>query len=295
MEIAGPIFTDITGLTLTDDDRTIIANPLVSGIILFARNYQNKKQLRELTQSIRDVKPDIILCVDQEGGRVQRFKDEFTLIPPMGELGEMYREDANKAIRQAHQYGLIIGEELHDVDVDFSFTPVLDLDYQKCDVIGKRAFARDPHVVAELAGALIDGLAEQGMGCVGKHFPGHGFVALDSHIADPVDERDFDTLWEDDIQPYLELNDKLTAIMTAHIKYPRVDTELVTYSDKWLQEIVRDKMGYEGLIFSDDLCMHAASHDEPIARVQKALNAGCDLVLLCNDREVTKEVLENFN
>ncbi len=287
----GPIFADLVGTTLTKEDEEIIAHPLVSGIILFSRNFESKKQVTALTQAVRAIKNDMIICVDHEGGRVQRFRDEFTVLPPMAELGALYLQDSNKALRQAHKYGVIIAQELLEVGIDFSFTPILDLDYQRSEVIGNRAFSNKHDIISELSGALIDGLGQQGMANVGKHFPGHGYVALDSHIADPVDERDFETLWQDDIQPYIALNDKLTAIMTAHIKYPKVDDELVTYSKKWLQDILRNKIGYQGIIFSDDLSMHAAAHETPLVRVQKSLDAGCDVILLCNDPEAVRDVL----
>jgi beta-N-acetylhexosaminidase len=291
MKQQGPIFADLLGTKLTQEDEEIIKHPWVSGIILFSRNYENKQQLKQLITSVRAIKPQIIICVDHEGGRVQRFREGFTVLPPMGELGELYLQDANKALRQAHKYGVIIGQELADVGIDFSFTPVLDIDFGRSEVIGNRAFSNKHEIISELAGALIDGLSQQDSASVGKHFPGHGYVQLDSHIADPVDERDFDTLWHDDIQPYLTLNNKLTAVMTAHIKYPQVDDELVTYSKKWLQDILREKVGYQGIIFSDDLSMHAAAHEPPQARVQKALDAGCDVVLLCNDPDAVRTVL----
>lgn len=287
----GPIFADVVGTTLSAEDREIIEHPLVSGIILFTRNYENKTQLQQLCADIRAVKKDIIICVDHEGGRVQRFRDGFTHVPPMGELGELYLEDQNKGLRQAQKCGLVIGQELRDAGVDFSFTPILDLDYGRSEIIGNRAFGARPEIVSALAGALIDGLAQQGMANVGKHFPGHGYVALDSHIDDPVDDRDFDAVWAADIQPYITLKDKLTAVMTAHIKFPKVDDELVTYSKKWLQDILRKQVGYRGIIFSDDLSMHAAAHDSPLDRVQKALDAGCDAILICNSPETVRIVL----
>jgi beta-N-acetylhexosaminidase len=210
----------------------------------------------------------------------------------MGTLGKIYLNDPEVALEQARGYGEIIAKELLEVGVDFTFAPVLDLDYGKSKIIGDRAFSDDPHIVAALAGSFIDGLHAQDMAACGKHFPGHGFVAPDSHIADPIDPRTLEELMESDLLPYKMLVNELDAIMTAHILFPEVDSEIVSYSPFWLKTILRQELGYEGLIISDDLVMHAAAKQAPIERVNKALNAGCDYVLYCQDYAGIQEILD---
>lgn len=284
----------LPGKTLTNHEKQWLLHPAVAGVILFSHNYESKDQLKTLTEAIHHQRHDLFICVDHEGGRVQRFKEGFTAIPPMGTLGELYQEDRELALNQAEVYGEIIATELHSVGVDFSFAPVLDLDYHKSDIIGNRAFSSDPLVVSKLARCFIQGLHNHGSTSCGKHFPGHGFVVPDSHIADPIDTRSLSEIWDKDLVPYRELIHDLDAIMTAHICFPEVDQEIVSYSSVWIKEILRGRLGYQGLIISDDLVMHAAGKQPPLERVYKALDAGCDMVLYCQDYDGIEAILNDF-
>jgi beta-N-acetylhexosaminidase len=293
MNYSGHLIIGLPGTELSHQDKSWIKHPAVAGIILFKHNFESKKQIKTLCESIRKVRSSIFICVDHEGGRVQRFKEEFTEIPPMGTLGQLYSVDQGAALAQAKAYGDIIASELRDVGVDFSFAPVLDLDYRKSAIIGDRAFDSDPEIVAALAGSFIEGLHAQGSIACGKHFPGHGYVTPDSHVADPVDDRPLEALLSNDMLPYILLSDNLDALMTAHILFPEIDNEIVSYSSHWLKTILRDQLGYKGLIISDDLVMHAAAKDAPMDRVQRALHAGCDLVLYCQDYEGIQLILDS--
>lgn len=283
-----PLILDVAGLELTAADRRRLAHPLTGGIILFARNWDNRAQLLELTASIKAVRDDLLICVDHEGGRVQRFRtDGFTHLPPMRALGELWMKDALAATNAATACGYVLGTELRACGVDFSFTPVLDLDWGESGVIGDRAFHRDPRVVALLAKSLMHGLLQAGMANCGKHFPGHGFVKADSHTEVPVDKRSLKAILADDAAPYPWLSTTLTSVMPAHVIYPKVDSRPAGFSQRWLQDILRRRLRFDGAIFSDDLSMegarrldgHVVSYtDAGVA----ALNAGCDLVLLCN-------------
>ena len=294
-----PLIIDVAGTSLTAADRRRLAHPLVGGIILFARNWQDRAQLLALTAAIKAVRDDLLICVDHEGGRVQRFRtDGFTHIPPMAALGELWLDDgkgarhregsgALRAMDAATAAGYVLGAELRACGVDFSFTPVLDLDYGASGVIGDRAFARDPRVVAMLARALMQGLLQAGMANCGKHFPGHGFVKADSHTDIPVDRRSLKAILADDAAPYPWLSTVLTSVMPAHVIYPKVDGRPAGFSAKWLQDILRGRLRFDGAIFSDDLSMEGARRlDGQIVSYTDAgvaaLNAGCDLVLLCN-------------
>lgn len=282
----GPVVLDPTGPALTEDDRRRLLHPATGGVILFSHNYETPEQLAALTEEISRLRtPELFICVDHEGGRVQRFRTGFTPIPPMRQLGKLWdrnREDATKA---AHAVGLVIAAELGALGVDFSFTPVLDLDYGSCSVIGHRAFHFDPIAVGTLGAALVAGLAEGGMAAVGKHFPGHGFVEADSHVAVPTDNRTVKALLGKDVAPYSAvIRAGLAAVMPAHVIYPQADPEPAGYSAYWLQQVLREKLGFEGLIFSDDLAMEGASTAGGIPeRAQAALKAGCDMVLLCQN------------
>ncbi len=277
------LWIDVTGVTLAAEDRHRLAHPMTAGVVLFSRNYTNPQQLRLLTSDIRSVNPNIIISVDHEGGRVQRFRDGFSVIPAMGTLGETWDENPERALEMAYGYAQIMAKELKAVGVDLTFAPVLDLNYGRSDIIGQRAFHATPEGVIAVAGSFIDGLHAEHMWAVGKHFPGHGYVVADSHVADPVDERDFETLLENDLRPYMALGNRLDAVMTAHIVFPAIDDRLVTYSDYWLKTVLREELNFSGAIFSDDLAMHAATHLPVLQRVEEALAAGCDYVLLCND------------
>jgi beta-N-acetylhexosaminidase len=306
-----PLIIDIAGTTLNADDRRRLAHPLVGGMILFARNWSNRAQLLELTSAIKAIRPDLLICVDHEGGRVQRFRtDGFTHLPPMRALGQMWMDDgkgakaqpgsgALRATNAATATGYVLGAELRACGVDFSFTPVLDLDWpdetqptsnpaaSRSSVIGDRAFHRDPRVVTLLAKSLMHGLLQAGMSHCGKHFPGHGYVQADSHIDVPVDKRSLKAILADDAAPYPWLSSTLASVMPAHVIYPKVDSRPAGFSKRWLQDILRRQMRFDGAIFSDDLSMEGArSIDGKVVSYTDAavlaLEAGCDMVLLCN-------------
>jgi beta-N-acetylhexosaminidase len=283
-----PLIIDVAGLTLTKQDRKRLKHPLVGGIILFARNWQNREQLSSLCAEIKLVRKDLLICVDHEGGRVQRFKtDGFTHLPTMRTLGNLWMKDAMKATNAATACGYILASELRACGVDFSFTPVLDLDFGESSVIGDRSFHRDPRVAALLAKSLMHGLLQSGMANCGKHFPGHGFVKADSHTDIPFDKRSLKAILADDAAPYNWLSCSLTSVMPAHVIYPKVDSRPAGFSSKWLGDILRGQCGFTGAIFSDDLSMEAARliDDKRVSYTEAAvtaLNAGCDMVLLCN-------------
>ena len=293
----GPVVLDPAGPALGDDDRRRLLHPAAGGVILFAHNYESPEQLLALTEEISRLRdPELPICVDHEGGRVQRFAQGFTAIPPMRRLGVLWDRDREKARRAARAVGTIIAAELGPHGVDFSFTPVLDLDYGSSAVIGHRAFHYDPTAVGTLAAQLIEGLADGGMAAVGKHFPGHGFVAADSHHAVPRDERPLKDLLRKDVLPYqAAIKAGLAAVMPAHVIYPEADGEPAGYSRYWLHDVLRGKLGFEGLIFSDDLSMEGASTAGGVAeRARAALAAGCDQVLLCQNPQEQERLLESL-
>jgi beta-N-acetylhexosaminidase len=291
-----PLIIDIAGTKLTKTDKKRLKHPLVGGMILFARNWQDRDQLTTLCRDIKKVRKDLLICVDHEGGRVQRFKtDGFTHLPPMRALGEMWRSDgkgspgegAMRASNAATACGYVLGSELRACGVDLSFTPVLDLDYGASGVIGDRAFDADPRVVSLLAKSLMHGLLQAGMANCGKHFPGHGFVAADSHTDIPVDKRSLKAILAGDAAPYGWLGGTLASVMPAHVIYPKVDARAAGFSTRWLNDILRGQLGFSGAVFSDDLSMAGARviDGNNVSSTQAAiaaLNAGCDLVLLCN-------------
>lgn len=286
---------DIEGLCLLSHEIERLKNPLVGAVILFARNYQDPNQLTELCRQIHEVRNEpLLIAIDHEGGRVQRCRTlGFTHLPAMAELGQLWAKDQDKALALAHEVGYVLSSELISCGVDFSFTPVLDLDYGVSEVIGNRAFHRDPDVVAKLSEALIAGLSEAGMAACGKHFPGHGFVEADSHVAIPVDTREFDEIWEEDIKPYIALGHlKLPSLMPAHVIYEKVDSMPAGFSKFWIQEVLRKRMDYQGMVFSDDLTMEGASVVGGIVeRADAAFAAGCDMVLVCNRPDLADELL----
>ena len=288
---------DVVGLALTDDDRHRLSQPAVGGVILFSRNFQDVQQLLLLTEEIRRLRePELPICVDHEGGRVQRFRAGFTLLPPMRELGRLWDRDrpAGRAAARAAAY--VAAAELAAHGVDFSFAPVLDIDFGASGVIGDRALHFDPTAVGALGASLVQGFADAGMAAVGKHFPGHGFAEADSHVAVPRDERKLADLWKKDLVPYkAAIEAGLAAVMPAHVIYSQVDSEPAGYSKIWLQDILRGKLGFDGLIFSDDLSMEGASTAGGIPqRARAALGAGCDMVLLCNDPAGQEVLLESL-
>lgn len=271
---------DIAGTWLTAEDRQILRQPEVGGLILFARNIDNLYQVQELCRAIRAVRPDILLAVDQEGGRVQRLRRDFVRLPAMREFAT--RGDAE---RLAELCGWVMATEVLAVGLDFSFAPVLDLDYQRSAVVGSRAFEGDPQRATALAGAFIKGMHSAGMAATGKHFPGHGWAEADSHVAIPVDERGLDELRGGDLVPFQRLSSELDAVMPAHVIYPQVDDKPAGFSRRWLQDVLRNELGFRGVIFSDDLSM-AGAHvvGDAASRIEAALTAGCDMGLVCNDR-----------
>ena len=283
-----PLIIDIAGTKLAKTDRQRLKNPLVGGIILFARNWQNRAQLSALCASIKSLRSDLLICIDHEGGRVQRCKtDGFTHLPPMRALGELWVKDQLGATNTATACGYVLAAELRSCGVDFSFAPVLDLDYGESSVIGDRALGRDPRIVTLLAKSLMHGLLQAGMGNCGKHFPGHGFVKADSHTDIPVDKRSLKAILAADAAPYEWLNTTLSAVMPAHVIYPKVDARPAGFSEQWLTYILRGQLGFGGAIFSDDLSMAGARtlDGQQVSYTQAAiaaLNAGCDMVLLCN-------------
>ena len=283
-----PLLLDIAGTHLDANDRRRLQHPLTGGLVLFARNWIDRAQLTALTTEVKAIRPDLLICVDHEGGRVQRFRsDGFTHLPAMAVLGDLWMADAMAATNAATAAGYVLGAELRACGVDLSFTPVLDLAHGGSTVIGNRAFHRDARVVSLLAKSLMHGLLQAGMANCGKHFPGHGFAAADSHVAVPVDQRSLKTILADDAKPYDWLSTSLASVMPAHVIYPKVDAAPAGFSARWLQQILRSELGFQGAIFSDDLSMAGAQvAGGTLAGALAALGAGCDLVLLCNQSVV---------
>lgn len=293
----GPVMIDLEGKTLLPSEHALLAHPRVGGVILFTRNYQDIAQLKTLIKDIRTAaqKP-LLLAVDHEGGRVWRFNEGFTKLPPSKRYGDLYQQDPVEALKLAHNAGWVMASELLDCGIDFSLAPVLDLDKGLSEVIGDRAFSRDPNVVSECAKAFIQGMNAVGMQATGKHFPGHGGCALDSHIAQPVDKRTLDELLNDDLIPFQNLSGLLSAVMPAHITYPAVDTVPAGFSRRWLQDILRQQLQFKGAIISDCLSMKgAAIGGDFVVRAQMALDAGCDMVILCQQaRDLVSWFLDNL-
>ncbi len=283
----GPVMLDIEGLALTPADRDLLREPAVGGVILFSRNFESPSQLADLVSEIRALRrPPLLIAADYEGGRVQRFRDGFTPLPPMRSLGRHYDTDEQGAIAMARTCGWLIGSELRAVGIDLSFAPCVDLDWGISDVIGDRSFHRRPAVVAELALELIRGMREAGMAAVAKHFPGHGAVVADSHEKLPIDRREF-SLVLDDMQPYEKLiaHRVLAGVMMAHVVYAETDPLPAGFSSYWIKEQLRQQMGFDGAVFSDDLSMKATlEYGSMTRRARLSLDAGCDMVLICNDR-----------
>lgn len=301
----GPVTLDVVGLELNAQDRRRIQDPLTGGVILFGRNFANRKQLTKLTGDIKKLRPDVLISIDHEGGRVQRAKqDGFTHLPAMRKLGELWSakntskhaaQSAALAMAAATACGYVLGTELRACGVDFSFTPVLDLDFGRSGVIGDRSFSRDPQIVFALAKSLNDGLRMAGMANCGKHFPGHGWAEADSHVAIPVDERSLQDILNDDAKPYEWLDLSLAAVMPAHVIYPQVDSMPAGFSKIWLHSVLRQELGFEGVIFSDDLSMEGASVAGSVVKgAELALEAGCDAVLICNRPDLADQLLKDL-
>lgn len=291
----GPVMMDLEGTEITQTEKELLENPLIGGVILFTRNFESIEQVTELVAAIHAVRtPHLLVAIDHEGGRVQRFHEGFTRLPPASVYGRMYREDAARAREYAEKAGWLLAAELRAIGVDFSFAPVLDLAHGVSGVIGDRAYHAKPDVVATLAYASMHGMLRAGMHAVGKHFPGHGGVTEDSHLALPVDHRELEVLLKQDIVPFEKMiaND-LSGIMPAHVIYDRVDDKPAGYSKIWLQDILRNRLRFQGVIFSDDLSMEAAGVAGGYgSRAQRALEAGCDMVLVCNHPEGVAEVVD---
>jgi len=290
----GALMLDIAGTALTQEDIQLLQAPQVGGVILFGRNIESPRQVRALTDHMRQVRPDILIAVDQEGGRVQRLKQGFTLLPAMGRFGELYQQQPDRAVELAEQCGWLMATEVLAVGIDFSFAPVLDLN-DISDVIGDRSFARNMDDIIVLARAFLSGMQRAGMATTGKHFPGHGSVKADSHVAAAIDSRSYAEIQQKDMQSFIQLQAQLDALMPAHVIYDQVDPNPAGFSPYWIQTVLRQQLNFDGVLFSDDLSMQAACvAGGADARIQAALNAGCDMGLVCNDRAAACLALEGI-
>lgn len=288
----GRLMISIDGTTLSSSDKDLIRNRHVGGIILFTRNFHSQPQIEELCSEIKNIKNNIIIAVDQEGGRVQRFNGEYTQLPSMQVLGDYCI--SNNDYSFAADVGWLMSLELIASGVDISFAPVLDVDRNTSSIIGNRSFSNKPQNVVDIASHFIQGMSEAGMKATGKHFPGHGGIKEDSHIAEPIDIRSHNELMDTDLKPFIELKDKLSAVMTAHITYPDIDNVCVSFSKIWLKNVLQNNIGFNGVIFSDDLTMKGAGNTSMDEKAIKALNAGCDMVLVCNDYKGANSVINRF-
>lgn len=290
----GSVMLDVQGLELTAVEREVLRHPQTGGVIFFARNFVGPEQIQALTAQIRAVRPELILAVDQEGGRVQRFREGFVKIPPMKTLGDQFSLSPEKARQLAYEWGWLMATEVLSVGVDISFAPILDLDCGISQVIGNRSFHSEPEIAIALLGPFIKGMQDAGMAATGKHFPGHGAIAADSHVAIPVDTRSMADIEAHDLKPFVALASALQGIMPAHVIFSEVDDRPAGFSPVWLQEILRKKIGFRGVIFSDDLSMEGAGVAGSFAeRAEAAISAGCDMVLVCNKPEAAIQVLES--
>ncbi len=291
----GPVMMDLEGTEISQSEMELLQNPLIGGVILFTRNFESIDQITRLVAAVHAVRtPHLLVAIDHEGGRVQRFHQGFTRLPPASVFGRIYAEDADRARDYAEKAGWLLAAELRAIGVDFSFAPVLDLAHGVSGVIGDRAYHARPEVVATLAYASMHGMLRAGMHAVGKHFPGHGGVAEDSHLASPVDHRELDVLMKQDIVPFARMiSNDLSGIMPAHVIYDKVDDKPAGYSKIWLQDILRNRLRFQGVIFSDDLSMEAAGIAGGYgSRARQALEAGCDMVLVCNHPEGVADVVD---
>ncbi len=297
----GPLMVDLASDCISEEEKILLQSPQVGGVILFSRNFSTIERLITLIEEIHDLRhPRLLIAIDQEGGRVQRLREGFTQLPAINLLGKVYDDEPKRAGQLAMVSGWLMASELRSIGIDFSFAPILDLNFGVSQVIGDRAFHKDPEIVALLAGSYIHGMRKAGMQAVGKHFPGHGAVTADSHIELPTDIREFEEIAMLDLVPFKRMIDQgLAGLMSAHVIYEKVDPNIATFSKLWLQDVLRNQMEFKGVIFSDDLSMKAADcDDEYLLRTQKALDAGCDMALICNSSEnacLVAEQLEDYN
>ncbi len=288
----GPLVLDLQGKSLTPEERSVLANPYVGGVIFFSRNFQSVEQMAQLIADIRGVRSELVLCVDQEGGRVQRFRNGFSRLPSLQKIGKLYQQNSVKGLFAAHKLGWLMAAELRAIDIDISFAPVVDVDEHFSDVIGDRSFSDDVATVVALGKAYIRGMTDAGMTATLKHFPGHGAIKADSHHALPVDFREYDEVCATDLVPFTQLLPLAGAVMPAHIRFPLIDEQSVGFSPYWLQTVLRQKLSFNGVIFSDDLSMEGASIvGDHVARAEAALAAGCDAILVCNAPAKAQDVL----
>ncbi len=291
----GPLVLDIEGTVLNESDIRRISDPLVGMVILFTRNYENREQLTRLCNHIHSIKPEILIAVDHEGGRVQRFREGFTQIPAMQKLGELWETQSENALLSAMACGYVMAAELRACGVDMTFAPCLDVGFGRSQIIGERAFSSDPSVITQLALAIVQGLRLAGMSNCGKHFPGHGFVKADSHLELPEDERSYEALEATDLKPYIWMGQALDSVMAAHVLYPEADSKPAGFSSYWLQTVLRDTLHFTGAVFSDDLSMKGAVREGDVTqRAHAALKAGCDMLILCNDFEASDTLLKTL-
>lgn len=293
----GPVMADIIGTSLSGEEKERLCHPSVGAVILFTRNFESPEQLERLTHEIHSLRdPRLLIAVDHEGGRVQRFRDGFTRLPAVRQFGEQFDANPEQALEDASTAGWLMAVELLEAGVDFSFAPIADIDSGLSKVIGDRAFHSDPDKAGRLAVAYMQGMRKAGMAATAKHFPGHGCVQGDSHHVIPVDSRSFEEITERDLLPFRTMiRAGVEGIMTAHVIYPQLDEQPPTFSRFWLQEVLRSDLGFEGLVFSDDLSMEGASvAGGPLERAGKAMQAGCDMVLVCNDTEALDQVIDGL-
>ena len=292
----GVLMLDVQGKSLTAQDKDLLQHAQVGGVILFSRNVDDAEQVLALTSAIREQRPQILLAVDQEGGRVQRLREGFTRLPPMLMFGHLWRTQPEHALKLAQETGWLMASEVLAAGFDFSFAPVLDLQTGLSEVIGNRAFSEDKDVLISLANAFMSGMHEAGMATTGKHFPGHGSVEADSHLALPIDNRSLQQIRDEDLQPFVRCLPWLDAVMPAHVLYAQADAHCAGFSPFWLQTVLRGELGFEGVIFSDDLVMEAASAAGAMPqRVEQALMAGCDMLLVCNSQDAAREALTTLD
>ncbi len=294
-KMPGPLMLDLEGLSMSTTERERLAHTCVGGVILFARNYENRQQLRQLVQEVRSIRPELIIAVDQEGGRVQRFREDFTRLPAMRRLGEVYHDNKQAGLRLAKEVGWLMAAELLCEDIDISFAPVLDIDYGIASVIGDRSFSKNQDALIALSDSFMAGMHEAGMATTGKHFPGHGGVEADSHVAVPVDHRSLDVLRSADMHVFKSLAHHMDGVMPAHVIYPDIDEKPAGFSPIWMR-MLREECAFQGVIFSDDLTMEGASVAGSFSqRAKAAMDAGCDMVLVCNHPEGAEQVIDYFN